>query len=86
MPIEKELVGPVYVEEEVMVEVAVEMVEVLMKIGYWRFNLGAGVMLRPRQGRALPPSAFLRPREQEQGVFLEDGGCSTPQFSWDWKE
>ncbi len=74
MSIEKELVGSADVEEEAMVEVAVEMVEVSMKIGYWRFNLGARVMLRPRGGRALPPAAFLHPREQEQGVFLEDGG------------
>jgi hypothetical protein len=72
VPIEKELVGPAAVEEEAMVEVVVEMVEVLMKIGYWWFNLGAGV-LHPRGGGALPPSAFLRPREQERGVFLEDG-------------
>ncbi len=63
MPIEKELVGPADMEEEAMAEVAVEMVEVLLKIGYWRFNLGAGVMLRPRGGGALPPSAFLHPRE-----------------------
>jgi hypothetical protein len=63
VPIEKELVGPADVEEEVMVEVAVEMVKVLMKIGYWQFNLGAGVMLHPQGGGTLPPSAFLHPRE-----------------------
>ncbi len=55
-------------------KVAVEMVEVLLKIGYWWFDLGAGVMLCPRGSGALLPSAFLHPREQEQGVFLEDGG------------
>jgi hypothetical protein len=72
--IEKELVEPADVEEEAMVEVAVEMVEVLLKIGYWQFDLGAGVMLCPQGGGALPPSAFLCLREQERGVFLEDGG------------
>ncbi len=57
-----------------MVEVAVVMVEELLKIGYWQFALGAGVMLCPRRAEALTPSSFLCPVEQERGVFLEDEG------------
>jgi hypothetical protein len=71
VPIEKELGGPVDVEEA-MVEVTVVMVEELLKIGYLRFALGAGVMLRPQGAEALTPSSFLCPTEQDQGVFLED--------------
>ncbi len=57
-----------------MVEVAVVMVEESLKIRYWRFALGAGVMLRPRGAKAVTPSSFLHPAEQEQGVFLEEEG------------
>ncbi len=73
VPIEKELGGPADVEEA-LVEVAVVMVEELLKIGYWRFALGAGVILHPRGAEALTPSSFLRPAEQDRGVFLEDEG------------
>jgi hypothetical protein len=73
VPIEKELGGPAYVEEA-MVEVAVVMVEELLKIRYWQFALGAGVMLRPQGAKAVTPSSFLHPAEQEQRVFLKDEG------------
>ncbi len=58
--------------EEAIVEVAVVMVEESLKIRYWRFVLGAGVMLRPQGAKSVTPSSFLHPAEQEQGVFLED--------------
>ncbi len=86
MPIEKELVGPVDVEEEAMVEVAVEMVEVSLKIGYWQLDLGAGSCCAHEEvGPCLLLPSCARGSRSE-GYSWRIGGCLMPQFSWDWKE
>jgi hypothetical protein len=86
MPIEKELVGPADMEEEAVVEVAVEMVEVSLKSGTGGLTWERGSCCAHKEvGPCLLLPSCARGSRSE-GYSWRMGGCLTPQFSWDWKE